>query len=454
MIDPRITKYRDVAQAMKKGKFRFEVPVEGDDEIAQLGHALIDLGRSLESKFDEVGKLLKITEEVNAGLMLEEVLNHVYDSFRPIIPYDRIGFAMLEEESKTVRALWTRSESPTIKLGAGYQAPLEGSSLQKIIQNRRPRILNDLKDYLERHPNSDSTQKIVEEGMQSSLTCPLIANGKPIGYMFFSSMQPNTYKDVHIDLFLQIAGQLSVIVEKGRLYQQLVKLNELKDKFLGMAAHDLRNPITVVKGYLAILLDDLLGEIPGPQREIMAKMDKACQTMLSLIDDLLDVSAIEAGALQLKPQQVDICEFLTECYESNRILAKPKEIELKLALHAPLPEAWIDTDRINQVVNNLITNALKFSHPKTTVTLEAKANEDHVEISVVDQGQGIPKDEIPKVFREFGRVSVRPTAGESSTGLGLAIVKRIVKAHNGQIWVESEVGKGSTFTFSLPLKSA
>ena len=454
MTDPRIIKYRDVAQAMKKGEFRVKVPIEGDDEIAQLGHALIDLGKTLESKFDEIAKLLKITEEVNAGLMLEEVLNHVYDSFRPIIPYDRIGFALLEEEGKIVRSLWVRSESPIIKLSAGYQAPLEGSSLQKIIQNGRPRILNDLKTYFERHPRSDSTRRIVEEGMQSSLTCPLIANGKPIGYVFFSSMQPNTYKDVHIDLFLQIAGQLSVIVEKGRLYQQLVKLNELKDKFLGMAAHDLRNPITVVKGYLAILLDNLLGNIPDPQREIMAKMDKACETMLALINDLLDVSAIEAGELKLKPRQVDLSEFLSECYESNRILAKPKGIELQLALHPPLPQAWIDSDRINQVVNNLITNALKFSHPKTTVTLEAKTKENQVEISVTDQGQGIPKEEIPKIFREFGRVSVRPTAGESSTGLGLAIVKRIVKAHNGQIWVESEVGKGSTFTFSLPLKSA
>jgi signal transduction histidine kinase len=113
----------------------------------------------------------------------------------------------------------------------------------------------------------------------------------------------------------------------------------------------------------------------------------------------------------------------------------------------------MDPDRINQAINNLITNALKYSYPQTVVTLRARRAGDEVTISVQDQGQGIPAAELPRLFTDFGRTSVRPTGGEKSVGLGLAIVKRMVEAHGGRIWVESQVGVGSIFTFALPLKT-
>ena len=288
--------------------------------------------------------------------------------------------------------------------------------------------------------------------MQSSLTCPLIAMGKPIGFIFFSSMKPDTYKDLHVDLFLQIAGQLSAIVEKGRLYQQLVELNELKNKFLGIAAHDLRNPISVVKGYVAIFLGDLLGEIPPQQRTILQKMNKACENMLTLIDDLLDVSAIESGNLNLEKKSVDLADYLRECHTTNAMLAQAKSIELNLSLESELPKVRIDPNRMGQVINNLVANAIKFSHPDTAITLGARAKTKEVEVFVSDQGQGIPEEDMPKMFKEFARASVRPTAGERSTGLGLAISKKIVEAHGGRIRVHSEVGAGSTFSFTLPIR--
>ena len=238
--------------------------------------------------------------QVNAGLVLHEVLDHVYDSFRSIIPYDRIGFSLIEEKDTSVRAHWARSAAPEMKLCAGYSAPLQGSSLQTIIDTGRPRILNDLRQYLADHPDSESTALIVEEGMRSSLTCPLIALGKPIGFMFFSSMRPHTYADLHVELFLQIAGQLAVIVEKSRLYQQLLELNDLKNKFLGMAAHDLRSPLGVVNGLVRLMMQGKLGEAAEAQLGIMQRMDDICRNMLDLIDDLLDISAIESGRLHLE----------------------------------------------------------------------------------------------------------------------------------------------------------
>jgi signal transduction histidine kinase len=451
MVDPRIIQYREVAVAMQRGEFHVQVPGGPEDEVGQLGRALLDLGRTLESEFERMQMLARITAEVNAGLMLDDVLNHVYDSFRPLIPYDRIGLSLLEENGVLVRARWSRSEAVNMKIVSGYAAPLQGSSLQKIIETGQPRILNNLTTYLQEHPRSASTRLIVQEGMRSSLTCPLVAMGKPIGFLFFSSMKPDTYRDAHVEVYLRIAGQLAVIVEKSRLYQRLVELDQLKNKFLGIAAHDLRNPIGIVKSYVRLFLDGYLGSLDDSQKQVMQRMELVSETMLNLINDLLDVSAIEAGHLELDKKEVNLVAYLRDVHSANAMLARAKEIDLALDVPPDLPTVMMDANRINQVINNLITNAIKFSFPKTTITLGARAVDHQVQIFVQDQGQGIPDSEIGKLFTDFGRTSVKPTGGERSTGLGLAIVKRMVEAHGGQIWVESQVGAGSTFTFTLPL---
>ena len=236
--DPRIPRFRDATQAMAAGRFDVDIPF-GDDEVGLLGQALSELGRALERKFAELRALVEVTEKVNTGIILEEVLNHVYDAFRPLLPYDRIGFSLLELDGAVVRAVWARSESPSVCLPKGYSAKMEGSSLQTIIESGRPRILNDLAAYLREHPRSESTHKIVEEGMRSSLTCPLVAMGKPIGFMFFSSMSRDAYADMHVGLFQQLAGQLSMIVEKARLYEELLETRrqlEAANRLLGRLA--------------------------------------------------------------------------------------------------------------------------------------------------------------------------------------------------------------------------
>ena len=452
MVDSRILQCRDAAMAIQNGQFNVQAPV-GEDEIGQLGQALMDLGSALGQRLDQVRTLAQVTAQINAGLTLDQVLDLVFESFRPLIPYDRIGFSLLEEDGQVARARWARSTAPQVKLTVGYSARLAGSSLQWIVETGQPRILNDLEAYLQEHPNSESTRLILAEGIRSSLTCPLIAMGKPIGFMFFSSRQPCTYKDAHVELFLQIAGQLAVIVEKSRLYQQSVELNQLKNKFLGIAAHDLRSPIGIVKSYAQLFLNGYLGDVPESQRQVLQRMDKSCEAMLVLINDLLDVSAIESGHLELKLREVNLAAFLQECHAANALLAKAKSIELTLDLAPDLASVPMDPDRINQAINNLITNALKYSYPQTVVTLRARRAGDEVTISVQDQGQGIPAAELSRLFTDFGRTSVRPTGGEKSVGLGLAIVKRMVEAHGGRIWVESQVGVGSIFTFALPLKT-
>lgn len=192
------------------------------DSVRRLQGLLIDFER----RFEEQELLHDVTIQANAGVVLDEILDHIFDSFRPLIPYDRIGLALLEGQGKSVRARWAKSDMPTTRLRPGYAGRMAGSGLKQVLEDRRPRILNDLRAYLDEHPGSESTRLIVEEGYRSSLTCPLIASGRAVGFLFFSHAEPSTYRDVHIETFVQIADQLSVIVEKARLYEELRQANE------------------------------------------------------------------------------------------------------------------------------------------------------------------------------------------------------------------------------------
>ncbi|GAB4572735.1 MAG: hypothetical protein Kow0077_13000 [Anaerolineae bacterium] len=466
-INKRLQQFIEAAELLSRGDYHVELPpVEGDDAVAKLGRALRKLAHTLDQRYRELQKLDQITRLINAGLLLDEILENVYRDFREIIPYDRIGCALLEDSGQILRARWARSDLPTIELQVGYEAPMAGSSLEQILQTGRPRIINDLEDYLSRKPSSESTQLIVAEGIRSSLTCPLIANGVPVGFIFFSSREPHTYDKVHIQSYMRIAEQLSVIVEKGRLVSELaeqkaaiekqnaelVRLNELKNQFLGIAAHDLRNPI----GYIQMATEFLLetGELPPEQTtQILTDIAAQAQHMLTLLNELLDVSRIEAGRLELKPQIINLSLFLEEATGRHNQLAARKETRVVLE-HVDVGAVEADPDRLRQVIDNLLSNAVKFSPSGSTVRVRADLREGWWKISVQDEGPGIRPRDREQLFHEFAKLSARPTGGESSTGLGLAITRRIVTAHGGQIDVDSEPGNGATFWFTLPEHSA
>jgi diguanylate cyclase (GGDEF)-like protein len=242
VVDARVSRYRKAAEALRRGEFDAEIPIGAPDEMSELGEALRDLARALKTQSEQSAMLARITQRINEGLVIDEVLDQVYENFFSLIPYDRIGLGLLEEGKSLVRAAWARSEAAEIKLKLGYSAGLAGSSLERIIQTGQPRIINDLEAYLEQHPRSESTQMIVDEGMRSSLTCPLVVRGQPVGFLFFSSVKKNTYRDFHQSLFQQIAGQLAVILEKSRIHQDLlettVELRQARDALEYAATRD------------------------------------------------------------------------------------------------------------------------------------------------------------------------------------------------------------------------
>lgn len=234
---------------------------------------------------------------------------------------------------------------------------------------------------------------------------------------------------------------------------QLEEMNKLKNQFLGIAAHDLRNPISVILSFSEIILHEDVEPLTAAQREMMNSMYESSVFMLKLLNNLLDISAIEAGKLTLDMLPTDITVLLRRNLQRNRILAEHKGIAIREEIDADLPMLALDAGKFEQVLNNLITNAVKFSERGTTVTVRCERSDHEVVLSVRDQGQGIPAEELDRLFKPFSRTSVRATAGESSTGLGLAIVKRIIDGHAARVRVDSVVGQGTVFTISLPIPS-
>jgi PAS domain S-box-containing protein len=235
---------------------------------------------------------------------------------------------------------------------------------------------------------------------------------------------------------------------------ELVRLNEEKNSFVGMAAHDLRNPLCVILGYSDFLLIMRSSELAEEDAEIIEQIRSSSHFMLSLINDLLNISTIESGKLTLDRTLVDLGELTVANVRCNTVLAARKGMRLMCEVDRDLPRVLVDAHRVEQVLSNLISNAVQYSFPETSIEIAVRQQPGEVVISVTDHGQGIAPRDVGKLFKPFGRATSVSTGGETSTGLGLAIARRIVEGHGGRIWVESELGKGSTFFVAFPVEAA
>ncbi|MGM0488409.1 MAG: PP2C family protein-serine/threonine phosphatase [Planctomycetota bacterium] len=201
-----------------------EAPAQGGGEAEQPRVAT-----RFQQQKEEFKTLMRITEQVNRGVTLDEILDFLYQHMQQVIPYNRIGVALIDEERGVVVSRCVRSDHPIV-LHEGYEGQLAGSTLQRVVETGKPRIINDLVAYGHEKPHSEPTQLILQEDMRSSLTCPLIVQGKPVGFVFFTSVESHRYSDTHVAFFQQIAGHLATIVEKGRLYDELARQREILER--------------------------------------------------------------------------------------------------------------------------------------------------------------------------------------------------------------------------------
>lgn len=251
-----------------------------------------------------------------------------------------------------------------------------------------------------------------------------------------------------VDTLLKFYNQQ---LELEKVNAELLKLNEKKNYFLGMAAHDLRNPLGNINLFSTFLLEEASDILDEGQIEYLNNIIYSSDYMLNLVNNLLDVSKIEAGKLILKITSFDIIEFIRKNIYLNRFIAKKKNINIIFEPVLVTANVLADSHQIEQVLNNLLSNAIKFSEKGKDIEVLVTIENEHAKISVKDSGKGIPENEMNKLFNPFSKTSVTGTDGEHGTGLGLAIVKKIIEQHKGVISVSSKVNEGSVFSFTLPL---
>jgi len=248
--------------------------------------------------------------------------------------------------------------------------------------------------------------------------------------------------------FLHLAKD---ITEKKRYEHRLRDLDRLKSDFVSNVSHELRTPLTAIKGSADNMLDGITGPLNEKQVRYLTRMKSNADRLTRLINDLLDLSRIEAGKIDLKPAHLPLVNLAQEVAESIRPVASDKLISLEVASPDAGATAWADRDKVVQVLTNLIGNAVKFTPPHGQVRVSIQRNgAGWTEISVTDTGPGIPQEEAGKIFDKFYQVAQAGKQNSGGTGLGLAISKVLVEMHGGKIWVESETGRGSTFAFTLP----
>ena len=238
------------------------------------------------------------------------------------------------------------------------------------------------------------------------------------------------------------------------LEQKNLKLREfdkLKDDFVSMVSHEFKNPLFIIREYLDIILNESGKKIPPKKKQMLTYSKKNVERLLRLVTDLLDLSKIEAGKMDLKMEKVDVEELIREIVPFCKQEAEKKHIKIKDETDKTISPIWGDRDKIHQVIVNLLSNAIKFTPEEGVVTIRLKDTGASIKVEIEDTGLGIEETDSRKIFDKFERITAEKHEG---TGLGLPITKEIVQLHNGDIWVESEIGKGSTFIFTLPKEHA
>ncbi len=235
--------------------------------------------------------------------------------------------------------------------------------------------------------------------------------------------------------------------------KELQRLNELKDEFLSNVAHELATPLTIIKEGVKLVSDEMLGKVNEQQKEFLTIASNNVDRLTRLIVDLLDISKIEAGKMEIKKTSIDIKSLIRKLASSFELKVEQKKLELRVNLPEDEIDIYADEHRITQVFSNLVDNAIKFTK-EGCIEVFVREEGNEVECSVADTGAGISRKDIPKLFDKFTQFGRESGPGEKGTGLGLVISRRIVELHGGKMWVESEPGTGSKFYFTLPKSSS
>jgi signal transduction histidine kinase len=467
-----LTRLTEAAMRVGRGDLSELVPITSRDEVglltATFNDTIVRL-RSLLQTEAERDQLRNLTEElkalaevgraVNSTLDLDAVLHTIISRASQlaategglIYEYDDIA------DQLRLRAVHNFEEELANALRARPLRKGEGVG-GSVVETRAPFQVPDItaEGAYDRVHIRDI---LVRAGYRALLAVPLIREERVIGAFLVGRKQPGEFSRETVELLTTFASQSALAIENARLFRQLEeKSRELADasrhksQFLANMSHELRTPLNAILGYTELIGDGIYGEVPGKINEVLERVQKSGRHLLGLINDVLDLSKIEAGQLTLQLTNYSFSDVVQAVASSVGSLAAEKQLELTVDIAPELPPGRGDERRITQVLLNLVGNAIKFTD-KGKVVVSISASDGAFLAAVTDTGPGINKEDQERIFEEFQQSDSALTRGKTGTGLGLAIAKRIAELHGGRIWVESTLGEGSTFYLRIPVRS-
>jgi signal transduction histidine kinase len=424
------------------------IAVENSRLFSELEARTAELGRSVEEleALGEVGSAVSSTLDVDT--VLTTIVTHAMQlsGTQSGLIYD------YDESNEELRARATVGLAENIT-DAMQRDPLrKGEGVTgKAIANRRPVQIADI--VAEGVYESRLRPLMLESGLRAVLAVPLIREDQVLGALVVSRKQPGEFSSEVVNLLTTFASQSALAMQNARLFQQLQIASQHKSQFLANMSHELRTPLNAILGYTELIVDRIYGEVPEKISEVLDRVQKSGRHLLGLINDVLDLSKIEAGQLTLSLSSYSFSDVAQAVVSAVESLASEKQLRLTVDVPADLPLGQGDERRITQVLLNLVGNAIKFTE-MGEVVIRVSASDGVFQAAVADTGPGIRNEDQEKIFEEFQQSDTSVTKSKSGTGLGLAIAKRIVELHGGRIWVESALGRGSTFFVFLPIVAA
>jgi signal transduction histidine kinase len=418
-------------------------------KVAERTHDLTEALRRL-TALSEVGRAVSSTLDVQA------VLNSIVVHAGPLAGADGCAIYEYDEASQEFHLRATHNYDPALVAAIGAVPLRRGEGVMgRAAALREPIQVPDITQ-----PGAYETRQrdvLVRAGFRALLSVPLLFEDRVIGSLSVNRKAPGEYGPDVIEVLKTFAAQSVLSLENARLFREIAdKSRELeiasqhKSEFLANMSHELRTPLNAVIGFSEVLLDRMFGDLNDKQTEYLHDIMGSGRHLLSLINDILDLSKIEAGRMELEPSEFHLPTALDDACTLVRERASRRTITLRIAVDERVGEIRADERKIKQIMLNLLSNAIKFTPEGGRIEVRAVPSNGSVEVSVTDTGIGIAPEDQDAVFEEFRQVGTS-AARREGTGLGLALCRKFIELHGGTIWVKSQVGVGSTFTFTLPV---
>jgi signal transduction histidine kinase len=406
---------------------------------------------------DKLTALGEVSGAVSSTLDLETVLNTIVSRAAQLAGADGASIHEYDEATGEFQMRATHNYDPElveslrampIKIGEGLMG--------RAAERREPMQVPDISR--EGAYQSHLRDILLRMGHRALLAVPLVREDQVIGALAVNRRAPGEFPPEVVELLKTFATQSALAIQNARLFReieekgrQLAIASRHKSQFLANMSHELRTPLNAVLGYTELILDNIFGEVPEPIRDSLERARNSGQHLLGLINDVLDLSKIEAGQLTLSLGDYAMQEVVHAVVTAVESLAAEKKLALRVTVPPDLPPGRGDSRRLTQVLLNLVGNAIKFTDAGEVRVAVAVADGAFV-VLVADTGPGISEADQAKIFEEFQQADSSTTRKKGGTGLGLAIAKRIVELHGGRIWVESSLGAGSAFRFTVPVR--